>query len=79
MSTSEEQKSEDDAAPTAGRPQDGRPPGWQKMLKRYGPIVAVVALVAGAVVVFGGGGGDDGDDGGSTAGGSAARSRPRRS
>jgi ABC-type branched-subunit amino acid transport system substrate-binding protein len=51
---------------------DGRPgppgsPGWAKAAKRYGPIVAVVALVAGAVVVFGGGGDDDdADSGGST-------------
>jgi hypothetical protein len=41
-------------------------PGWTRALKRYGPIVAVVALIAGAVVIFGGGGGDDDDSGGST-------------
>jgi hypothetical protein len=38
-------------------------PGWVRTAKRYGPIVAVVALIAGAVVVFAGG--DDGDDDGS--------------
>jgi hypothetical protein len=36
-------------------------PGWMRSLKRYGPFVAVVAIVAGAVAVFGGGG-DDSDD-----------------
>jgi hypothetical protein len=34
-------------------------PGWVRTAKRYGPIVAVVALIGGAVVVFGGGGDDD--------------------
>lgn len=47
---------------------DGRPPRrparptWQKTAQRYGPIVAVVALIAGAVAIFGGGGGDDADE-----------------
>ncbi|HEX6425016.1 MAG TPA: ABC transporter substrate-binding protein [Acidimicrobiales bacterium] len=36
-----------------------------KAAKRYGPIVAVVALIAAAVVIFGGGG-DDGDGDGDT-------------
>jgi len=51
---------------------EGSPPPspWMKGLKRYGPIVAVVALVAGAVVIFGGGGDDD--DGDSGAGTEAA-------
>jgi hypothetical protein len=49
---------------------EGPPPPapWVRSLKRYGPIVAVVALIAGAVVIFGGGGDDDdGDGGGSSA------------
>ena len=38
-------------------------PGWMRSAKRYGPIAAVVVLIAGAVVLFGGGGDDgDGDD-----------------
>jgi hypothetical protein len=48
---------------------EGSPPPspWTKGLKRYGPIVAVLALIAGAVVIFGGGGDDDdGDSGGDT-------------
>ena len=49
-----------DGADAGDEGRRGRP-GWTKAIKRYGPIVAVVALVAGAVVVFGGGG-DDGDD-----------------
>src|SRR5688500_4923907 len=50
----------------AGAGDEGRPtrPGWTRAAKRYGPILAVVARVAGAAVVFGGGG-DDGDDAGS--------------
>jgi hypothetical protein len=53
---------------------EGSPPPspWMKGLKRYGPIVAVVALVAGAVVIFGGGGDDDDGDGDSGAGTEAA-------
>jgi Periplasmic binding protein len=51
---------------TASESPSSPPPGWMKGLKRYGPIVAVVALIAGAVVIFGGGGGDDDDSGDST-------------
>jgi hypothetical protein len=58
----------DDQTKTEGAPP---PSPWMKGLKRYGPIVAVVALVAGAVVIFGGGGGDD-DDGDSGGGSEAA-------
>ena len=46
---------------TGNAPPPGQP-AWQKSLKRYGPIAAVIVLVVGAVLVFGGGGGDDGDD-----------------
>ena len=58
---SDDQKVQPEAAPAAERPQGAPPPAWQRAVRRYGPIVAVVALVAGAVAVFGGGG-DDGDD-----------------
>ena len=59
----------DETTAEGGRPgaPPGRPPGWMRAARRYGPIAAVVALVAGAVVVFGGGG--DGDDDGDAAGG----------
>jgi hypothetical protein len=36
-------------------------PSWTRVAKRYGPIVAVVALIAGAVVIFAGGDDDGGD------------------
>jgi hypothetical protein len=68
MTTSEDQKN---ARPAGETSPAGKPPAWQRTLRRYGPIAAVVALVAGAVVVFGGGGGDD-DDGASTGGGGGA-------
>lgn len=58
----------DETTAEGGRPAPpGRPPGWMRAARRYGPIAAVVALVAGAVVVFGGG--DDGDGDSDTAGG----------
>ena len=64
MTTTDEKAARDGGA---GRP-PARPPGWGRALRRYGPVAAVVALVAGAVVVFGGGGGDgDGGDGEGTA------------
>jgi hypothetical protein len=66
MATSEDQKNARLAGETSPA---GKPPPWQRALRRYGPIAAVVALVAGAIVVFGGGGEDD-DDGASTGGGS---------
>ncbi|MBN2621863.1 MAG: hypothetical protein JXA83_00785, partial [Acidimicrobiales bacterium] len=50
-----------------GTSPSGKPPAWRATAKRYGPIAAVVALIAGAVVVFGGGGDDDGGDGGGSA------------
>jgi hypothetical protein len=66
MTTTDEKAARDGGA---GRP-PARPPGWGRALRRYGPVAAVVALVAGAVVVFGGGGGDgDGGDGEGTADG----------
>jgi len=46
-----------------------RPPAWARALRRYGPITAVVALIAGAVVVFGGGDGDGGGGGDEAAAG----------
>jgi len=64
MATTDEKAPGDGAA---GRP-PSRPPGWGRALRRYGPVVAVVALVAGAVVAFGGGDGDGGDDGEDAAG-----------
>ncbi len=48
---------------TAGGAPPGKPSGWTKGIRRYGPIAAVVVLIAGAVVLFGGGD-DDGGDGG---------------
>jgi hypothetical protein len=41
--------------------------GLVRSLKRYGPFVAVIVIVAGAIAIFGGGGGDDdaGGNGGS--------------
>jgi hypothetical protein len=69
MTTSEDQKNAHLAGETSPA---GKPPAWQRTLRRYGPIAAVVALVAGAVVVFGGGGDDDGDDGTNGGGGSGA-------
>jgi hypothetical protein len=65
MTTSEDQEN---ARPAGETSPAGKPPAWQRTLRRYGPIAAVVALVAGAVVVFGGGGDDD--EGASTGGGS---------
>ena len=38
--------------------------GTARALRRYGPIVGAVVLVAGAIAIFGGGGGGDDDDGG---------------
>lgn len=35
-----------------------------RAVRRYGPFVAVLAVVVAAIAVFGGGGGDDGDDSG---------------
>jgi hypothetical protein len=69
MTTSEDQQKP--ARPAGEAAPAGRPPAWQRTLRRYGPIAAVVALVAGAVVVFGGGGDDDGGDA-SSGGGSGA-------
>ncbi|HET9610597.1 MAG TPA: hypothetical protein VFP06_13390 [Acidimicrobiales bacterium] len=58
----------DHTGPGGASPGDDEPPrrsaGWQRGVRRYGPVAAVVALVAGAVIVFGGGSGDDGDAGG---------------
>jgi hypothetical protein len=52
----------DDTRVADGSPPPSRRPGWLRALRRYGPIAAVVALVAAAVLVFGGG--DGGEDGG---------------
>lgn len=41
-------------------------PAWLKPAKRYGPILVVALLIAGAIAAFGGGGGDDDDGGGDT-------------
>ncbi len=49
---------------TAGGTPPGKPSGWTKAIRRYGPIAAVVVLIAGAVVLFGGGGDDDDAGGG---------------
>jgi hypothetical protein len=70
MTTSEDQ--ENDARPAGEARPAGKPPAWHRTLRRYGPIAAVVALVAGAVVVFGGGGGDDDDGDASSGGGGGA-------
>jgi hypothetical protein len=59
MSTTDETTANGDAR--GGSPPRRQPP-WMKPVKRYGPIVAVLALIGGAVVVFGGG--DDGGEGG---------------
>jgi hypothetical protein len=64
MSTTDETT---DAGGSSGGTPPGKPPAWMKAVRRYGPIAAVVALIAGAVVVFGGGGGDE--DGDASAGG----------
>ncbi len=64
MSTTDETT---DAGASPGGTPSGKPPAWMKAARRYGPIAAVVALIAGAVVVFGGGG-DGGDDGGGSGG-----------
>jgi hypothetical protein len=39
----------------------GKPSGFGRAAKRYGPIVLVVAVIAAAVAFFGGKGGDDDD------------------
>jgi hypothetical protein len=45
--------------------QPGKPSGFGRAAKRYGPIVLVVVVIAAAVAFFGGKGGDDDDSGGS--------------
>jgi len=52
---------------TGGQPSrpTKNPNGTARALRRYGPIVGAVVLVAGAIAIFGGGGGDDDDGGGS--------------
>src|SRR5690606_39201223 len=66
MATTDEKAPGDGAA----GPPPSRPPGWGRALRRYGPVVAVVALVAGAAVACGRGDADGGD-----AGEGAARDR----
>src|SRR5215203_5943111 len=56
----------DESEKGAGQTPKSPTPSWVTTAKRYGPIAAIVVLIAGAVIIFGGGDDDGGDgDGGS--------------
>ncbi|MGH9211073.1 MAG: hypothetical protein ACRD2C_10365 [Acidimicrobiales bacterium] len=71
MATTDDETPAEDSTPpepTSTRSARGRAtppsPAWLKPAKRYGPILAVALLIAGAIAIFGSGGGDDDDDAG---------------